>query len=270
MHDGKPSFTAVGVALARSALDRPATPTGDPGAEAALVQSLLADVPPDVRDDGRRRAERLAPNGFIAFLVARTTFFDDAVLRAIDRGADQVVIVGAGYDLRSARFRSPGVRFFEVDHPATQRDKRQRLQRLDVATDDITFVEADFTKPGLTDALLAAGHRRDRPSLFVLEGVLRYLPPEWFRGLLAAIAECAIRDSELAVSISTQLGDETSDAALDRRRHERRLAESGEPVLTVPPKDVALEWLTAAGWCVDEQLDVDGREGHMLIRAHPS
>ena len=62
-----------------------------------------------------------------ARLAARTRFFDEQVLAALDRGIRQVVIAGAGYDDRALRFRSPGVRYFELDHPATQADKRRLL-----------------------------------------------------------------------------------------------------------------------------------------------
>ena len=45
----------------------------------------------------------------------------------------KVIIVGAGYDGRAIRYARPGVRWFEVDHPATQRDKLERLERLGIA-----------------------------------------------------------------------------------------------------------------------------------------
>jgi O-methyltransferase involved in polyketide biosynthesis len=64
------------------------------------------------------------------------------VVDAIDRGVKQVVILGAGYDGRALRFRTPGVRFFEVDHPATQIDKLRRLAALGVSVAGISFVEA--------------------------------------------------------------------------------------------------------------------------------
>jgi methyltransferase (TIGR00027 family) len=60
-------------------------------------------------------------------MAARTRFFDSGLLHACERGVGQVVIVGAGYDGRPLRFRRPGVTFYELDHPATQADKRARL-----------------------------------------------------------------------------------------------------------------------------------------------
>lgn len=273
MRAAEPSLTAVGVALARSTLVRPATPTGDPASDESLTASLLSD------GSGRRDGliELTADGqvaGFLGFITARTEFFDWAVLDAVNAGFGQVVILGAGYDGRALRFRAPGTRFFEVDHPATQADKRSRLDQLGVATDGITFVTADFTEPGLGDALESAGHRRDERSLFVLEGVLRYLPEPWFREVLAVIAAHAGPGSQLAASISTRVPGEPPDQAEARRRHEQALAESGEPVLTVPDREVALRWLAEAGWIVDSVVDVADLQpstspGWLLVLAHP-
>ena len=270
----EPSLTARGVALARSRFDRPATATGDPAGDVALARSLLADAPDELR---RRIAERRADpttRAFGGFLQVRTGFFDRAMLDALARGVGQVVILGAGYDGRGLRFRSPGVCFFEVDHPATQADKRARLDRLGLATAGITFVAADFTRPGLAEALATAGHREEAATLFLLEGVLRYLPERSVHDLLAAAARRGLPGSELAVSVAVEPPAEDAGSARRRRAHERRLADSGEPVLTVPDRETALGWLATAGWTVDEVVDPESadnpgaRAGWLLVHAH--
>jgi methyltransferase (TIGR00027 family) len=258
MKDDAPSLTALGVSLARSRLERPSTPTGDPSAEARLEQALLQGFEPSNWERERERGDR-----FWRWVTSRTEFMDGAVLQAIEEGVTQVVVLGAGYDGRALRFRAPGVRFFEVDHPATQADKRRRLDAVDASTDGITFVAADFTEDDLEDRLAAAGHDARARSLFVCEGVLRYLPEHSFHALLRASAARAAPGSVLAASIST---------AADRS--EVRPGPPDEPVLTVPPRDVALEWVAAAGWTVESVVDVDGNpagapRGRLLVRAHP-
>jgi methyltransferase (TIGR00027 family) len=261
-----PSLTARGVALARASFARPAAPTGDPEAELRLAEALAAGIPGRMRRD---RAERAggARRGFLEFLVLRTRFFDDAVVQAIERGVRQIVILGAGYDMRAQRFRTPGVTFFEVDHPATQRDKRALLERIDAATTGIAFVRADFTEPGLADLLTAAGLDRSQPTQFLCEGVLRYLPEEWFHELLRVPAELAAAGSELAVSIATR-EHELRPGEVERRQ---ALAEQGEPVLTVPEREVALQWVADAGWTVvsvSDGSDADPPSPHrLLVRA---
>jgi methyltransferase (TIGR00027 family) len=258
-----PSLTALGVAIARSVLERPATPTGDPEAEARLAASLGAGA---VDAGSRPRGE------FFDYIAVRTRFFDEAVLRAIAEGVRQIVILGAGYDARALRFRTPGVTFYEVDYPATQADKQERLAATGASIDGIVFVAADFTEPGLPIALAAAGHDRLERSLFMCEGVLRYLPEFWFRELLRAAADQSAAESELVASISTQAPDADAAARRVRATHERRLAASGEPVLTVPDRNVALRWLAEAGWSlqhIDEvaALARGSRSDRLLVRA---
>ena len=84
-------------------------PYGAPAADEALAADVAAGL--------------VAPaNRMHDYLAARTSFFDRTVVSAIDRGVRQVVVGAAGYDGRAFRYAKPGVRWFEVDHPATQRD----------------------------------------------------------------------------------------------------------------------------------------------------
>jgi methyltransferase (TIGR00027 family) len=156
------------------------------------------------------------------------------------------------------------VRFFEVDHPATQSDKRRLLGEVDARTDGLTFVAADFTQPGLAAGLTDAGFEHEVQSMFVCEGVLRYLPEQWFRELLRIAAELAAPNGVLNASISTK--HEQAGASGRQREH------PDEPVLTVPTRDVAMEWVAAAGWTVEHVDDVadfapNTRRGRLLVRA---
>ena len=172
------------------------------------------------------------------------------------------MLLGAGYDGRSLRFRTPGARFFEVDHPTTQADKRRRLSEVDASIDGIAFVPADFTQSHLADGLTDAGFDRTQRSFFMCEGVLRYLPEDAFRSVLRVSAQCAAPGSELAASVSTRDGEISEE----EREREVQLAASGEAVLTVPPRDVALAWFAEAGWSVVHVDGVAGR-GRLLVRA---
>ncbi len=110
-----------------------------------------------------------------AYFQARTTWFDQVVVSALDGGTTQVVAVGAGYDGRSLRYAKPGVRWFELDHPATQLDKRARLAGLDLAelepiVDDIGFAAADFAVDDVGAALAGVGHDGHRATLLPVRG----------------------------------------------------------------------------------------------------
>ena len=263
MRADEPSLTARGVAAARSRVTRLPWDSGAPEADERLAASLVEELErAPLAHPTRRRGD------FLGYIEARTTFFDRAVVRALERGVRQIVILGAGYDGRSLRYRTPGVRYFEVDHPATQSDKRRRLERIGASTEGIAFVAADLTHDGLATALTDAGFDTGRPAQFLCEGLLRYLPERWFRELFAVTAACAAPTSELAASISTR------DRAIseEERAREEALARAGEAVLTVPTADTALQWLLTARWTpvsVEDvaQHAVGVRRGRLLVRA---
>jgi methyltransferase (TIGR00027 family) len=115
----------------------------------------------------------------------RTRCIDDYVTRVLERGVRQVVILGAGLDTRAARLAREGARFFEVDRPASQADKRARLSRLDgYPIDAAAFVSCDFERDDFVESLEAAGFDRAAPACFVWEGVIYYLPEPVARSTL--------------------------------------------------------------------------------------
>ena len=154
MEDGGPSQTARRVAAHRLDFTRIPADYGNPGADHALAVDVAAgrQVPATRMHD---------------YLAARTAFFDRTVTGALGRGVTQVVVGAAGYDGRAFRYAKPGVRWFEVDHPATQRDKLERLERLGIDTSHVRFVEADFTRDPVAGRLRAAGLDPDAAVLFL-------------------------------------------------------------------------------------------------------
>jgi methyltransferase (TIGR00027 family) len=119
----------------------------------------------------------------------RTRYLDDCVTGALDRGVRQVVVLGAGLDTRAARLGRDGVRFFEVDQPASQADKRVRLSRFDrYPMDAATFIPCDFERDDFVQLLEDAGLDRQAPACFVWEGVIYYLGEEAARSTLRRVA----------------------------------------------------------------------------------
>lgn len=125
---------------------------------------------------------------------ARHAAVDALTLRAVDDGYRQLVIVGAGYDMRASRFseRLSGVRVFEVDHPATQARKVERLSNLPGVA-PVARVAADLANEDLADALERVGWDRAIPTCFVAEGFVHYLTLHRFEALLASTARAARR-----------------------------------------------------------------------------
>lgn len=80
--------------------------------------------------------------------MARTRFIDEALVKAIEEGIEQVVILGAGFDCRAYRLPSlKRARIFEVDHPDTLTAKREHLRRvLEGLPPHVVFAEIDFNQ----------------------------------------------------------------------------------------------------------------------------
>jgi methyltransferase (TIGR00027 family) len=187
------------------------------------------------------------------YLAARTSFFDRTVTGAIDRGVRQVVVGAAGYDGRSLRYARPGVRWFEIDHPATQRDKLARLKRLGIAAAGVRFAEADFTRDPVAGRLREAGLDADTPSLFLLEGVAVYLEPAVLENVLDQFRQVAAPGSELAISVSVSRPGDRGQA-----RFQAVVAAMGEPVRSAFEAGQAEDLLARTGWAV---ADAGGKAG---------
>jgi len=173
---------------------------------------------------------------------------------AISAGARQVVVCGAGYDDRALRFRTTGVRFFELDHPATQADKAKRARAIESGTAGLTLVPADFRADDVAAVLSSCGHDAGRPSLFICEGLLVYLDQPTCERLLAGLRARAAPGSALAVSLAVHRDGASSDqvvAAANARRPSGR----SEPWRTILSLDAHLALLGRAGWRVEQTID---------------
>ena len=122
--------------------------------------------------------KKLAP-GLHEHLIARTRFIDDLIEKAANSGAEQYVILGAGYDLRAHRLDLPSsLRIFEVDQAEVQARKRSKLPENLTNAANVTYVTVDFTHQSLAEQLTAAGFDKSKPTIFTLEGVSQYITKE--------------------------------------------------------------------------------------------
>ncbi|MBV9951181.1 MAG: class I SAM-dependent methyltransferase [Acidimicrobiia bacterium] len=196
------------------------------------------------------------------YLAARTAFFDRVVVSAIDGGITQVVVAAAGYDGRALRYARPGVRWFELDHPDTQADKRAALDRLGIETSDIGFAAADFVVDDVAAALAEVGHDRSTPTLFTVEGVAVYLDRPVLEALLRGLRRAAAPGSRLAISLSVEGGAGTSATRAAFRSGVARLGEPARTTLTV---DEAGDMISATGWEVTGAGSERGRSAGLVV-----
>lgn len=136
-------------------------------------------------------AEHPEARSAMATLLVRTKFIDERLRRAIEAGATQVVIMGAGWDTRAYRLADllRGARIFEIDQPATQNWKRRRAAEvLGAPPANLTYLTIDFRTQTLADVLAAAGYDPSARTFFLWEGVTMYLPEEAVKDTLRWIA----------------------------------------------------------------------------------
>ena len=137
------------------------------------------------------------PSSMISVMVHRTAFFDEALASAVHstgpHPAQQVVFLGAGWDTRAyGALRDRPVRVFEVDTPATQRAKRQALDRADIDASHVTFVETDFGQTSWFDVLLGRGFDPALPTFILWEGVTMYLDEKTVQTTLRTVSGLAV------------------------------------------------------------------------------
>ena len=238
-------FVALGRALADAGLSH-VPGFRDPTARVFLTEKgerSFAKTERAARDGNRGMAVNAART--MADLIAlRTTAIDAAVRDAIAGGATQLVILGAGYDGRAWRLNElAGVKVFEVDHPATQGEKRARVTGLPPATGTVSFVSIDFEREALGTVLDRAGHDRSSPTCWIWEGVVMYLTREAMRGTLAGIADRSARGSTLIVNYHSA-----------RRRFFASLMFRliGEPQISAWTREEMATDLRSAGFAVGE------------------
>ena len=152
----------------------------------------------------QKRSYRVESARVMADMIGlRTAAIDSAVRNAIAEGATQLVILGAGYDGRAWRMKElAGVHVYEVDHPATQNDKRTRAAALPNSP-QLTFVPVNFEREKLDDVLTRAGHDPAQPTCWIWEGVVMYLTRDAMHATLADVASRSAAGSTLIVNYHT-------------------------------------------------------------------
>lgn len=185
--EATPSRTALRVALRRAVHQLYDSPVvfEDPIA-VPLLREMYAE---ELRRAGMQPESAFAL-AMRSFLVARSRYAEENLRCAVESGVSQYVLLGAGLDTFAYRNPYPGLRVFEVDHPATQAWKRELLRPSGIAIpESLTFAPVDFERQSLTEQIDAAGFDFERPAFFAWLGVVPYLTLEAFRATLKFIAE---------------------------------------------------------------------------------
>jgi methyltransferase (TIGR00027 family) len=152
------------------------------------------------------------------FIAARHRVAEDRLAAAVAAGTRQIVIVGAGLDTTALRqlHAETGARYFEVDHPATQAWKRERLAETGLELPKtLVFAPVDFERQTLADGLAEAGFDATRPAFFIWLGVVPYLTEDAIFATLRTIA--GVPGAEVVSTMPTRPTSSTRCGANRRR-----------------------------------------------------
>ena len=225
--EGAPSATAQGAAVLRAlhqVIDYPRI-LDDP-----LAVTIIG---PEGAQGLQAAADRQA-HGLRAFVALRSRYAEDRLAAAVERGVRQYVVLGAGLD--TFAYRNPhanrGLKVFEVDHPATQRWKRARLEEVGIPLPPtLTFAPVDFETQDLSAQLQKAGFDFGRPAFFSLLGVVIYLTEAAAMQSLGIVSRCA-PGTEIVFEFSLPASRLSDTARASRQEAMARVAAIGEPWIT--------------------------------------
>jgi methyltransferase (TIGR00027 family) len=178
-------------------------------------------------------------------------WFDSQVVSALNDGIRQVAVVGAGYDSRPWRIPGDGVRFFELDHPATQQDNIRRAPQ-----PGPVYVGSDLTTEDAAKSLLDCGFDQSMPAVFILEGLTMYLSEDVVRRQLQLLANMSAPGSRLALDFYPPSNTGTAQHHRQLRVQQLARTGSGELFRLALDRPQAVGLVQASGWNVGESMSL--------------
>ena len=191
--------------------------------------------------------DRMMPGQWEGFGY-RKVFINEQVENAIEAGAKQVLVLGAGFDTLCLRL-APHYRtvdFFELDHPATSTAKAKGVASCG-NLENLHLIAADLAKSSLSDALSQAfGWDTSKSSVVVAEGLLQYLNDPDVHHLFREVAECVTLISRFIF---------THTIPQDRKLLQIILKLIGEPFRSSVSSAELPGYIANTGWKVISDID---------------
>ncbi len=171
-----------------------------------------------------------------ASVAARSHYTEDKLEKAIAQGMTQYVIMGAGFDSFALRRRDlcEDIRVFELDHPATQKAKKERLSELHIELPkNLEFIPVDFERETIAEVLKRSSYFHELPAFFSCLGTLPFLTRNAISKTLRSLTSVAAPGSEIIFDyrIPDALISPKDLKRVDKNR--RFAARHGEPIITL-------------------------------------
>ena len=212
----------------------------------ALIRALHTRTDPKPLIDDRW-GDRLVPDSVratmtddallrspaFANVILRSRFTEDALQAAVSGGVRQYVLIGAGFDSFSLRRPSfaKDLNIFEIDHPATQRLKLERIAECGLELPpSVHFIAADLSQQSVAAALSQSAYDPAVLTFFSWLGVTMYLTREANLATFRSVASCSPAGSLLAFTYMESSILQSQSAAFQELQ--ARVSSMGEPFLS--------------------------------------
>ena len=208
-------------------------------------------------------AEHRLLAGMFAHYLARKRWLEETTCQALDRGVQQVVVLGAGFDTLACRLHRerPAVHFFELDHPATQAPKKRALG----PAANLTYLPVDLASDSPAAVLRTCpAFSTNKPTLFIAEGLLMYFPEKRVVALLRELASLTRPPGEMLFTFMGQAPDGSITFRGEHAAVSRWLRWRREPFQWGITRAALPEFLRSLGWRVDPVVDHDGLRTRIL------
>lgn len=271
--------TAVMVAAARAIeTEQPDALIRDPyarllvnnaGAEVLWEAMLDPDVVAKIEAIDEESAARI--QHMRGYQAVRTHFFDAYFADAVATGIRQVVILASGLDSRAYRLDWPaGTTVYEIDQPQVLHYKTTTLAESGATPSADRREVAIDLREDWPAALRAAGFDPTRPTAWLAEGLLMYLPAEAQDKLFTQIGELSPAGSRVSAETAPMHAEERRQQMRERFKKvadQLGLEETidvGELMYRDEHRANLADWLNDHGWRATAQNSID--EMHRLNR----
>ena len=188
--------------------------------------------------------ERITIPGILLHYALRKKCISELVRSALGNGVAQVVILGAGFDPLSSELQRefPTTRFWEIDHPATQRHKVRACSEIGI--ERVHFVAVDLAAVGLErEALISSGFDPAKRTFWTAEGLLMYFPADVVSSLMKTLSSLSAPGSEFAFTFMEKQGNGQLRFASQTKLVDSWLRRRSEPFLWGTTRDELAEFI---------------------------
>ncbi|WP_025737581.1 class I SAM-dependent methyltransferase [Mycobacterium genavense] len=251
--------TATMVATKRAmATKDPRALINDPFAE-PLVRAVGVDFFTKIMDgeldlSSVENASPIRMRAMIDGMAVRTKYFDDYFVNATTGGVRQVVILASGLDSRAYRLPWPaGTVVYEIDQPQVIEFKTTTLADIGAHPTATRRTIAIDLRQDWPAALRAAGFDTTRPTAWLAEGLLIYLPPEAQDLLFDNITALSVPGSTIATEFVPGIIDFDADRVREMSGlfREHGIDIDMASLVYAGQRNHVVDYLGAKGWNVE-------------------